>query len=143
MRLVRAIKEKIKLYPRTYDVLIRIYSLYMEVKFLFHAIFTGKLFIKYDKHQFSEFLSKQKILAYQLPEQNFETTGDLRQWLERNNLRYEEGGWTFYVPQQKGLNKYFNFLTNNYPPDSGLKILKDFKLPDNAKYTNHNQNPSD
>lgn len=142
MQLVRYVQQKVKPYPKIYDILLWIYSLYGEIKFFFHALFTGKLFVKYDKSLLSEFLSKQKILTYLLQENNFKTVDDFRQWLGRNAIQYIEGGWTFYIPPQEGLYRYFKFLSTNYPPDSGLKILKDFRSPDKAIYTNHKQHPA-
>lgn len=142
MQLARFIQYKVRPYPTVYNILIRIYSILLEIRFFFHALFTGKLFVVNNRNKFSSFISKQKILTYPFTESHFNTIDDFRQWLEKNDLRYAEGGWTFYIPPQKGLYRCFNFLANNYPPDAGIKLLKNFRHPDKARYTNHKQNPA-
>jgi hypothetical protein len=116
--------------------------MYAETEFFFHAILTGKIFVKPDRSQFSEFVSKQKILRYVLPHADFETVNDLRRWISTNGLTYKEGSWTFYIPPQKGIKRCFDFMQDRYPPDAGIKILKDFQPPDKARYTHHKQNPA-
>lgn len=142
MQLVRYIQKRVEPYPWVYNLLILIYSIYAEVKFFFHAVVTGKLFIKFDENRFIGFLSRQEILAYPVKEGNFRTADDLRQWLERKNINFMEGGWTFYLPPQDRLQRYFGSLLGDYPEDIGLKILKDVRHPDEARYTNHKQNPA-
>lgn len=142
MQLARFIQYKVRPYPTLYIFLIRIYSILLEIKFFFHALFRGKLFRIRSRNKFSSFISKQEILTYPFTENHFNTTDDFRLWLEKNNLQYTDGGWTFYIPPQKGLYKYFHFLTENYPPNAGIKLLKDFRHPDKARYTNHKQNPA-
>jgi hypothetical protein len=137
MQFIRHIQEKAKPYPALYNVLARMYSPLREAKFFFHALFTGKLFNKFDKNLFSGFLSRQKILSYHLRDCNVSNADAFRQWLEEIGVTYQEGGWTFYLPPQNGLYEYFQFLARDYPPDAGIKILKDFRAPEKAKYTNH------
>ena len=61
--------------------------------------------------------------------------------MKESGLRYSEGRWTFYIPPQKYLYKYFGFLRRNYPADSGLKILKDFRQPYKARYCHPKHRP--
>lgn len=136
MELIKHVQKRVRQNARAYNVFLHIYFLFKEVPFFFHAIFTGKLFVKYHENHFSEFISKQKILEYPLSTDNLETADDFRKWLEKNRLQYSEGGWTFYLPPQENLHKFFRFLPDSYPADSGLKILKDFRPPDKARYTN-------
>lgn len=56
-------------------------------------------------------------------------------------MEYQEGRWTFYIPPQFGLQEHFAFV-GRYPQPAGLKILKDFRHPDSAKYTRHMQSPA-
>jgi hypothetical protein len=142
MQVARFIQHKVRPYPTLYNILIRVYSIALEIKFFFHALLKGKLFFPSNKHQFSSFISKQEILTYPFIENHFNTTDDFRKWLENNDLQFAEGGWTFYIPPQEGLYRCFNFLKDNYPPNAGIKILKDFLHPNEARYTNHKQNPA-
>ncbi len=141
MRFVRYIQEKAQPYPTLYKVLARIYSPFREAQFFFHALITGKLFNKFDKNLFSGFLSRQKVLSYDLTAGHFSDSDEFRQWLKKIGVTFQEGGWTFYIPPQKRLYKYFQFLPVNYPPDAGLKILKDFRPPEKARYTQHKNHP--
>lgn len=109
--------------------------LYGEIEFVFHAIVTGKFFLKHKRNRFSAFLSRQKILTYCFDGSTFTTIDTFRNWMKENGLRCSEGRWTFYVPPQEGLNENFPFLKRLYPDDSGLKVLKDFRPPDQAMYT--------
>ena len=142
MQFVRYIQQKVKPYPKFYNFLIPIYSVYAEIQFFFHAIFTGKLFYRFDKNRFMGFLSKQKILTYPIQDITLQSSDDFRNWLEKEKLIFSEGGWTFYLPPQDGLWKSFSNILKNYPRQSGLKILKDIRHPDEARYTNHKQNPA-
>lgn len=88
------------------------------------------------------FLSRQEILIYPVNDITLQSTDDLRNWLKKENMIFKEGAWTFYLPPQDGLWKSFGNILNNYPEHSGLKILKDIRHPDEARYTNHKQNPA-
>lgn len=135
------IKQKASPYPNTYNFLIKISSLYEEIIFLFHAVYTGKFLLKYNRNIFSKFISKQVILTYPFSESNIKNADDFRKWLKSKTLTYIEGRWTFYIPPQETLKNNLDFLPLYYPHDAGLKILKDFQTPDRAKYTDNRKNP--
>ena len=128
------LKEKIKDYPNLSSLLYSINTLIKEIKYLFHALYTGKYFIKYNRRHVTSFLSKQKIITYELSDSDFITVDDLLKWLNNKCVEYIDRRWTIYIPPQKRLSNTFPFLKNNYPVDSGLKILKDFRHPDKALY---------
>jgi len=134
--------HKLAPYPNLYKILRGIYSIHQELVFLVHAIVSGKLFVRYSSKRFTEFCCRQEILEYPIPADGFETPEEFRAWLQREELCFTEGRWTFYLPAQPQLSKHFGFLTYNYPPDAGLKILKDFRSPCEARYVNHKQHPS-
>jgi len=135
------IKRKFASFPNFYNWLRSFYYLYLEVSFFFHAIITGKFFIRLNSRRSSNFTLKQKILQFSFEVGTFPTVDNFRSWLISNELRFLEGRWTFYLPPQQNLQRHFGFLANNYPPDAGLKILKDFRCPTMAKYTNQRQQP--
>ena len=142
MDFIQYVQQKTKPYPLLYKLLVLVYAPYGEVSFFIHAIYTGKLFAKLRRSRFSEIVSKQKILEFSIGHDHFETVDAFRQWLNRERIRYLEGGWTFFIPPQKGLSRHFDFLSSYYPTDSGLKILKDFRHPEKARYTFHKQHPA-
>ncbi|MBN2059250.1 MAG: hypothetical protein JW882_02430 [Deltaproteobacteria bacterium] len=142
MRFARYIQQKVRPFPWIYHFSISIYSIYEEVRFFFHAVYTGKLLNKFNKNRLMDFLSRQEILVYPVDDLTVRTTGDLRQWLKKNNIAFKEGGWTFYLPPQDGLWRSFGNILSNYPGNSGLKILKNLRPPNQARYTNHKQNPA-
>jgi len=142
MDLIRYVKEKTKPYPLFYKFLLLAYAPYGEIRFFIHALYAGKFITKLRKSPFSEIVSKQKILEFAIGDVHFKTVDAFRQWLNREGIRYVEGGWTFFIPPQKGLSRHFDFLSSYYPADSGLKILKNFHHPQKARYTIHRQNPA-
>lgn len=142
MQFVRLIQKKVEPFPWLYKTLIYVYSVCAEIMFFSHAIFTGKLFYKFDKTRFMEFLSRQEILTFQVKDIDSMSAEQLRQWFEKESIDYREGGWTFYLPPQDGLQKHFGEILLNYPEGSGLKILKHIGHPDKIRYTNHKQNPA-
>jgi len=135
------IKRKFASFPNFYKWLRSFYYLYLEVSFFFHAIITGKFLIRLNSRRSSNFTLKQKILQYSFEVGTFPTVDNFRSWLLSNEFRFLEGRWTFYLPPQQNLQRHFDFLADNYPPDAGLKILKDFRCPTIAKYTNQRQQP--
>jgi len=142
MHIVQYIQKITMPYPGVYRTLTSVYGLCAEIGFFFHALLTGKLFLRPDKGRFSAFLSRQKVISYPIKGANFTSIEEFRRWLESCGLDYVEGGWTFYLPPQEGLYNYFGFLKKDYPPGAGLKILKDFRSPDEAVYTRRGLNPA-
>ncbi len=135
------IKRKFASFPNFYKWLRSFYYLYLEVSFFFHAIITGKFLMRLNSKRSSNFTLKQGILQFSFEGGTFPTVDSFRSWLISNGLRFLEGRWTFYLPPQQNLHRHFGFLADNYPPDAGLKILKDFRFPTTAKYTNQRQQP--
>ncbi|MCD4665198.1 MAG: hypothetical protein K8R68_07995 [Bacteroidales bacterium] len=129
------LKNKVKAYPNLSSLLYSINTLIKEIRFIFHALYTGKYFIKYNRRRVAPFLSKQKIITYELSDSAFITVDDFLKWLKNKCVEYIDSRWTIYIPPQKGISNTFSFLKNNHPVDSGLKILKDFRHPDKALYT--------
>lgn len=137
----KQIKQTLSAYSTFYKLLKYFYSLFREILFFFHVIITGKFLVRLNFRRSSNFSGKQKILKYTFECDRFSTADDFRHWLRINELRFLEGRWTFYLPPQKNFKGHFGFLADNYPPDAGLKILKDFRCPTRARYTNHKQQP--
>jgi hypothetical protein len=84
--------------------------------------------------------SWKKLLPVQAP-QTFEilgvhanTAGELQNWLTRMGLEYKQGGHTIYLPPASIQNSDFAILNGSYPPDFGIKILKNPGGPNEAAY---------
>ena len=136
------LKTRIKPHPKLYRILLLLYGIIAEMVFFLHALTSGKLFAKHDRRKFNSLLSKQKVLSFQIFLPDFNSVDGFRNCLTNCMLDFKEGGWTFYLPPQKDLDKYFPFISARYPQGLGIKILKDFKPPHRVKYTNHKQNPA-
>jgi len=142
MDLIQYVQKKTKPYPFLYKLLVLAYGPYGEIRFFIHALYTGKFKAKLRNSPLEEIVSKQKILEFSIGDDHFTTVDAFRQWLDRERIRYVEGGWTFFIPPQKGLSRHFDFISSHYPADSGLKVLKDFHHPEKARYTLHKQHPA-
>ena len=142
MDIVRNAQKRLRPHPFLYRLFTYIYVVYGEVTFFFHALLTGKLSSRFRGDPFPGLVSKQTIISYPLPDIAFNTIDHFREWLKKEGFRFQEGGWTFYIPPQRALQKHFAFLAPSYPQGAGLKILKDFRHPDSAKYARHMQSPA-
>jgi hypothetical protein len=58
----------------------------------------------------------------------------LLEWLRARRLAYREGGFTVYVPPQPELASVFPALAERYPPDAGIKFLKDLGPVESSRY---------
>lgn len=59
---------------------------------------------------------------------------ELRAFLIRNGISFDEGGHTIYIRPQIGLEKLLGKMVAFYPPDAGFKILKQFQSPKRVRY---------
>ncbi len=141
MDLIRTIQKRVEPYPLIYRVLLAVYGLFGEVRFLLHAVLSGKLKAKIASSAWSSILSRQSI-PYRRITAGLKSPDEFKQWLSGQGIRFLEGGWTIYIPPQERMESCFGFLRNEYPPDAGLKVLKNFQGPETAIYTKHGQHPA-
>jgi hypothetical protein len=59
---------------------------------------------------------------------------DLERWLTQRGVTTKQGGHTLYLPPQKCLEVVLGDWVRLYPSDAGLKILMDFRSPEEAWY---------
>ena len=83
-------------------------------------------------------IQKQKILTWRVFFPDIDTIAELRLWLKGNGIIYCEGGHTLYLPPQSNLTKIIPDVVAFYPKDTGFKILKDLRPPDEANYISDN-----
>lgn len=62
------------------------------------------------------------------------TAADLIGSLRAQGLIVHEGGHAIYVPPQAGIEQALGGWLSAYPANSGVKILKDLRSPDKARY---------
>lgn len=142
MDIVRNAQKRLRPHPFLYRLFTYIYVVYGEVAFFFHALFAGKLLSRVRRDPFPGLVSQQAIVSYPLRDVACSTNDRFREWLKEEDFQFQEGRWTFYIPPQGSLQRHFGFVTESYPPNAGLKILKDFRHPDSARYTRHMQSPA-
>lgn len=124
-----------------YKVLLTVYGLFGEARYFLHAVLSGKLRAKIASSPWRRALSRQSI-PYRAITADAGSLDQFRKWLDARGIRFLEGGWTIYLPPQEGMGSCFGFVENEYPPNAGLKILKNLQGPKTAKYTRHRQHPA-
>ncbi|MFW6116728.1 MAG: hypothetical protein ACOC6F_03280 [bacterium] len=115
------------------SVVERAKSLYREVIYVADAMGSGRLLAFYRNRQFSGRSLNQVVKSYAVEFPDFSDSLDLIRWLESNGVRYHRGKFCVYVPPEEA-QKVFGPVMSSYPPDAGLKILRDLKPPGIAKY---------
>jgi len=78
---------------------------------------------------------RQRTLNWNVSLPELNTGPDLVNWFRDHNILVNEGGHTIYIPPQSELASLMPDIVGHYPPNSGFKILKDFRGPDEAKYS--------
>ncbi len=113
----------------------RIYNFFKEIQFIFNILFTGKLFVIFNRRKYKKDIGKQSILTFNIEGVDVDDVDGFLNWLEKNKIDYINRRWTIYLPPQTNLKKCFNFIESHYPAGSSFKILKDFNRPEKAKYS--------
>ena len=108
--------------------------IYREAVFTMNAIRSGRVFVYQRNHALSHQLRTQKIIAYRLDLPPFHDARSLMDWLDNNSVRYKTGAFCIYIPPHPEMRSLFGPILSAYPPNAGLKILKDLKSPAQAKY---------
>ena len=80
------------------------------------------------------FLSLQAIRTLKFDLSSPTDARDLISLLKKENLSFYEGGWTIYLPPSNHLSELIPGL-QDYPEQSGVKILKHLEPPLSAHYT--------
>ncbi|HEY8187236.1 MAG TPA: lipopolysaccharide biosynthesis protein, partial [Pyrinomonadaceae bacterium] len=76
----------------------------------------------------------QAVITWDVPLPCCNTPAELMNWFSDHSIEVREGGHTFYIPPQPGLEKILPTIVNFYPARSGFKILKDFGHPKQTRY---------
>ncbi|HVG18968.1 MAG TPA: hypothetical protein VNI02_07930 [Blastocatellia bacterium] len=69
-----------------------------------------------------------------IPGLNFDSAGDLLNYLDSTGVDYSQGGHTVYLPPASVKASAFQVLTNNYPQGAGVKIVKNPGGVDDSDY---------
>jgi len=87
------------------------------------------------------FLSLQKIRTLNAYTGDVTSDEELLTFLKREEIPFCEGGWTIYLPPGEKLRALIPGLSS-YPPNCGVKILRDLKPPMSAAYTPNDLRPT-
>jgi hypothetical protein len=87
-------------------------------------------------------LGRQSVLAYYTELELGQGVEGLRADLQRLDIPFTEGGWTFYLPPSQARAQAFPGLAAAFDGAVGLKILKDLRGPMHAVYTPNAANPA-
>ncbi len=82
---------------------------------------------------------QQKALVWDASLPDCATAVELITWLRARGIELYEGGHTIYIPPQERLHEVIPSVVKFYPENSGFKILKDFRAPDEAAYLTKNR----
>lgn len=84
----------------------------------------------------------RKIIEWKTNLPEFGNSKDLINFLRDNDIKFNEGNHTIYIPPQKKLKLYMSELINFYPENCGFKILKQFGNPKSVNYLGNLDNHS-
>lgn len=105
-----------------------------EVVWTMNAARSGRLLGSIRNYALSYRLKSQKVITYTVALPSLEDFHSLMDWLDDHSVYYRKGGFCIYIPPHKEMRKLFDPILSAYPPNSGIKILKDLRSPDKAKY---------
>jgi len=103
---------------------------YQEIAYIWEIARSGRLSI----YASSRRLKSQKVITYPLDLPPLGDFHDLLAWLDQNAIEYYQGSFCIYIPPQERAQKLFGVILDAYPPQVGLKILKDLRAPSQARY---------
>jgi len=136
MRTIRlsGLKQWLKRSVILRPVVSKLRVLYRELFFIREIVGSGRLFVYQRNLISSPQLKSQKVITYALAAPPLRDFHDLIAWLGQASISYQVGGFCIYVPPQEPAQRVFQGVLSAYPSDSGLKILKDLRAPDQAVY---------
>jgi teichuronic acid exporter len=138
LRLGPRFRKSLSIYARkrewTFKSALVVYRLYENTLFSLHIIRHNlwRSALGLGRGPFSR--TTQREIKWALPFPPFDTHENLIEWLLTRNIQVIEGGHTFYLPPQEGLNALIPSIVAFYPRGSGFKILKDSNDPVRARY---------
>lgn len=117
-------------------------ALAREARFIVHCVQSGQLLICLRSRALARRLVSQKALTYIVNMPPLRNYKDLLAYLDDHSVQYQEGGFCIYIPPQEKAQQLFEVMLSAYPPDVGLKILKDLRSPREAVYCSSVVNPN-
>ncbi|HYY42363.1 MAG TPA: hypothetical protein VE775_06480, partial [Pyrinomonadaceae bacterium] len=82
----------------------------------------------------AEILPLQQPQRFTIPDLNLSTFADLLQYLHTSGVPFAQGGHAIYLSPDALRQSAFQSLLANYPPDAGLKIVKEQGGVDDSTY---------
>ena len=131
------VKELVKTWlaphERMYSAVSRTYNNIRFMPVLARRITREALYKRFRSSALAE-LPGQLPLVWRVPLPEVRDSRGLIDALSSRGLQVESGANVVYVPPQRRLAELIPSLVECYPPDTGFKILKDFRGPDKANY---------
>ena len=129
---MKQIFYNLKYFLKRYPFLIHLYRNAMFIK---HALNDGfwRALLNPIFHTGHRNLS-QSLIEWEVAFPQFRKPDEMVVWLKSQGIRLDEGKHTIYLPPQEKLMDIIPLVVGFYPPNSGFKILKDFRSPRDANY---------
>ena len=137
----RALARWVKPHPWAYRILVGAWNGGFGLWSFARAAVSGRLWRGRNEARLGEFLGRQAVFSYPIGLNLSDGPNGLRADLERLEIPFNEGGWTFYLPPSPKRDEAFPELARSFS-GTGLKILKDFRGPRQSHYTPHEANPA-
>ena len=138
----KALARWVKPHPWAYRILVGAWNGGFGLWSFARAAVNGRLWRGRNDARLAEYLGRQAVFSYPIGLNLSDGPNGLRADLQRLKIPFNEGGWTFYLPPSAQREKALPWLAAFFPGANGLKILKDFHAPEEARYTPHDANPA-
>ena len=132
----------VKPHPWAYRILVGTWNGGFGLWSFARAAVSGRLWQGRNDTRLAEYLGRQSVLGYSTELDLGQGVEGLRAELQRLDIPFTEGGWTFYLPPSQARAQAFPELAEAFHGAVGLKVLKDLRGPMHAVYTPHEANPS-
>jgi len=129
------VKTRLRQHETAFKIALVPYRFYENVHYLLYTVREGlwKRIIGSQRRALAR-EKRQATMIWNISTSNREGSTDLIGWFRENGVDIKEGGHTFYIPPQQVLDRLIPSVISFYPPNSGFKILRDVRPPDQARY---------
>ncbi len=107
---------------------------YRAVRLLWHLTRHGMWSAVWSSRWRTGSYVQQRVLTWDVPIPPVSSPQAMENWLRAQGMIINPGENTMYLPPQERLNVIFGDWVHLYPPDAGIKILRDLRPPDQASY---------
>ena len=131
---LRFVKRHLRQNKTAFGIALVPYRVYENVVYLFYTTREGLWRRIVMSNRGRRERKGQAVITWDVPLPSCNTPTELINWFWDQGIEVREGGHTFYIPPQPGLDRVIPTVVNFYPANSGFKILKDFGHPKQTRY---------